>query len=384
MRKTFSYIKKHFVIVTCISVLLAVGVIWAVVANVAHDTQVVLGTTFTFDPVLHSELKGREVEWSIEITRVTKDGIPVSENEYQNYLKKSGDAKKSTVSRNLNKKTKVDKGFNYNVNFPDEGTWVIEYNIIGVVVGVREMFRPGSVTFEATSWPTQSGVCVPPGWTNSNGSITTPPPPATEPGPSIVSDEKYPYGFDMSFDFTFPVPPPNGVVEPVIPEGKTEKPSFYPNSGVYIYGVTEIQIIDTNALIAAGYTSNGDGKIYKNNANVGELTTECLSGESYWNNPSKPYDIGYAVAEHPNLVSNLNPAGTANNMEISVRPNPSEPGEKTLTVKVNGVETYTGVLPAGTGTMNGVTPNEYVYTQSHWGSSVTFSDISIKAPETKP
>ncbi|MGL6195705.1 MAG: hypothetical protein ACRC2T_12890 [Thermoguttaceae bacterium] len=164
---------------------------------------------------------------------------------------------------------------------------------------------------------------------------------------------------------------------------------FFGNSGVKIFGVLEIQIFDTRALIDGlnltsndiAYGSVNNKTLYGNNGipdrtYIGDNVNALISGIPYGTTNKTSYD---------DLVAAKNIQQLTNNMKIEFYPNSQQQGEYSLKITLNGTVTFDSTVTHGTTKVN----EEYVllssiannkkniYLQSHWGSGVTFSNITF-------
>ena len=133
----------------------------------------------------------------------------------------------------------------------------------------------------------------------------------------------YPCGFSMTFDFSFGA---GGYVQPTSPNNiGRRKVSFWGNSGIFIFGAVEIQIVDTRGMLAKlvpeGYSFQvgDDGTVQPmgpadNDVYEAENIGYLLTGVPYLQRPSGLSDpTGLRLSDCP-LVADWN------QMEIDVTP----------------------------------------------------------------
>jgi len=224
---------------------------------------------------------------------------------------------------------------------------------------------------------------------------------ASEQGKSAKSVEAYTGNFEINVKFDLVGD------EYVHAKHQTDRsPSFFRNSGIYIFGVYEIQIFDTNALLAA----IGRGEVERTGNNneyfqfVGNQNSDSIQHENKCVT-AIPYGMpptGFGQ------VLNVSPARydfndvknwikeTGNDMTIEVERLPAKmlpndifkvtnlPDMQQIRVKVilnkgasNEIVTWDGTLTGATGGNNGERGDGYIWLQAHWGSGVMFTDVTI-------
>ena len=172
--------------------------------------------------------------------------------------------------------------------------------------------------------------------------------------------------------------------------GDDAKMGFFGNSGVKIFNLYEIQIFDTAALmnglnIVEGNVKNGAVEdIDKDDVTyMGDNVNSLISGIPYNSSDKTQYsDLQAAVALQQ----------TVNHMTINFTRNKNSSDEYinsySIVVTLNNITVYSNSeVTSGTGGAsgtslwkdNGTLRNNKVFLQSHWGSGVTFSNISFIA-----
>jgi hypothetical protein len=219
--------------------------------------------------------------------------------------------------------------------------------------------------------------------------------------------EEYRNGFQMTVKFEFDGPEYVETFQRyVYDESETESPSFFQNSGVYIYDHYEVQIYNTEALMKAinaqdlntfkvdvdGLTNQGiRADIVNNEVRLyheldaeenpkywtrGEAVSGCISGVPY-KVPDVSNDPLGALQAAEQLIN-----GSGSNTMVVVA-TPVDPANLEagleLTVTLNGVETWDNPqVVDGTGSgKDEENVDGYVYLQSHWGSGVKFASAQI-------
>ena len=239
---------------------------------------------------------------------------------------------------------------------------------------------------------------------------------AKEAGASAKSLEKYMGNFDITVNFDLVG---NHYIHAI--HSTDPSPSFFRNSGIYIYGAYEIQIFDTAALMEyvdrideykVMHTPGVDFKFALGTAS--EPENRCVSGVPYKRNPS-----GYGqMSNDPNrydfdVVKNwIQESG--NVMTIKVRPIVPrtmlpisrevngvdvhhDVPEIHVEVELNGITTWKGnpaiVIPENppnpavkepTGKNEWNIEEGHIWLQAHWGSGVKFTDVVISTENLDP
>ena len=219
-----------------------------------------------------------------------------------------------------------------------------------------------------------------------------------------ISTKEYANGFTMNLTFEFDGPE---YVEAfwryVYSVGKNdESPSFFRNSGVYVYDHYEIQIYDTDALLKAldspdfaTYSVDVDGanRGIRADINSGQVNLyhELNQDQTpkYWDGKEPvngcisgiPYKQGgdTTLAQLQTAAERIDATGT-NTMTINVTPdNPKNLAQGvTMLVSLNGHQTFSEHLNSKTG--DGLYKDKadtFVHLQSHWGSGVKFVSATI-------
>jgi hypothetical protein len=194
--------------------------------------------------------------------------------------------------------------------------------------------------------------------------------------------------FTLTFDFKFA----SGYVQS---PGITDRPGFVANSGVYIYNAIEVNIIDTNTILANLHSVTKTGRIHiLRPPNVREeLWDPKKDGESFWADlTGVPYGKEGSIIRRVHWLSYsrgwlelLNPlkgAGEWNTMEIRFDPT-FEEGKLvsyTLKVYVNGTLTHYGTHTSPTKSKLEMSDiKDYrIFLQTHHGSQVSFTNVVIK------
>ncbi|MDR1479701.1 MAG: hypothetical protein LBJ00_12270, partial [Planctomycetaceae bacterium] len=212
----------------------------------------------------------------------------------------------------------------------------------------------------------------------------------------------YADGFTLELDFSFVRNTeqgyPQGYIRPDIPNQDEQdnnadrlQMDFCGNSGVKIFGVYEIQIFDTQALVdgmlidSAEKVENGlitdqtiGARTYKGTA-VDKVTSGIPYGKS--NKATKDYT-------YDDLIAAKNAQLATNHVKIEFKKNTND----SFRIRVfmnNAVVPFfenlnvtNGTDRAGTELATLPTEKKKLYLQSHWGSGVTFSNIVIGPPPT--
>ena len=222
-----------------------------------------------------------------------------------------------------------------------------------------------------------------------------------------ASTHEYSNGFEMTVEFKFDGPEYVETFQRyVYDQSQTESPSFFQNSGVYIYDHYEVQIYNTEALMKAinaqdlntfevdvdGLTNQGiRADIVNNEVRLyheldaqqnpkywtrGEAVSGCISGVPY-----KVPDVSNDPLGALQAAEQLINGSGSNTMVIVATPvDPEDPAAGLeLTVTLNGVVTWDNpqvVSRTGSG-KDEENVDEYVYLQSHWGSGVEFLSAQI-------
>jgi hypothetical protein len=209
----------------------------------------------------------------------------------------------------------------------------------------------------------------------------------------------YPKGFTLSFQFRFPNHPSGTNWIRPLPSPKTpnvpvpRRVSYFGNSGVYIYDAMEVQIIDQNSIDGLGkrilVSGTGPGTKVEHLGYEPEAANTLVTGI--------PYGVGTVKFTNGGKpVNNLRPPGQWNDMTVKFVPkyatnpqtNQPDTGKLTggsITVTLNGKETFQGFASKGTGNTRSKIPladvsDRDVYLQAHYGSAVSFRHIEISAP----
>ncbi|MDD3471124.1 MAG: hypothetical protein PHE53_14275, partial [Thermoguttaceae bacterium] len=219
-------------------------------------------------------------------------------------------------------------------------------------------------------------------------------------------------GFTLEFDYSFDqcngdngyVRPDNGGGSGALSEKydakDSYKASFVANSGIKIFGVYEIQIFDTYQMVERikqqlcikhEITTNDEGfdALLSNELKAIMNGTSSLGYQSENSKGTLVNGIPYgysAVNEDDNVsVQRIFDAATATvsgtgSMRIVYNPYDSNyENQSTVAVSINNANfvTYLGYPNASTIPLVNASNDPNIYIQSHWGSGVTFSNVSI-------
>ncbi|MDR1480887.1 MAG: hypothetical protein LBJ00_18335, partial [Planctomycetaceae bacterium] len=208
----------------------------------------------------------------------------------------------------------------------------------------------------------------------------------------------YENGFTLELDFSFVKNTeqdyPQGYIRPDHTNQNEQddkadrlQMDFCGNSGVKIYGVYEIQIFDTEALVdgmlinAAGKVENGlitdqtiGGRKYK-----GTAVNKVISGIPYGKSDKTTYN---------DLIAAKNTQLATNHMRIDFKKNANASFHIRVFMNNAVVHFFEDMnVQYGTGDSGSKielatlpTEKKKIYLQSHWGSGVTFSNITIGPP----